>query len=214
MFSVDSVSLRYGTRPILNGCYLQVEDGEVLGLLGRNGSGKSSLLKLIFGSISAQYLHLKVNGTHLKKPAFKSKDFAYLAQDGFLPWYISVSDVVADFDNEHQFLLQHPLIDKIKLHRIKELSGGEQRFLETLWILSRPVQHLLLDEPFAGISPIAIEFLQEMIRKVGQTKSIILTDHRYRELLAVTDRVVLLHNQDIYPIHSEEDLIFHQYIPA
>ena len=97
--------------------------------------------------------------------------------------------------------------------RLNELSNGQQRFLECLWILSRDVPYILLDEPFSAIAPIQIEFLQKMIVETGRYKGVILTDHIYRPLLEVSSRVVLMHNNAIYKIDNADDLVQYKYIP-
>lgn len=84
--------------------------------------------------------------------------------------------------------------------------------LECIWILSRSASYILLDEPFSGIAPVQVEFLQRLIKQVGKVKGVVLTDHIYRPLMDVSDRIVLLHNNAVYNIHDESDLIRYQYI--
>ena len=213
MLEIDSVSLSFWGRQVLSGCYLQCKPGEVLGLLGRNGSGKSSLLKIIFGSLKADFKHLRINGGIITK-GYLTGQIAYLPQQHFMLPFLKVSEV---FDTFSPFikegLIAEDLLPAGLKSRLNYLSNGQLRFLECLWILSRDVPYILLDEPFSAIAPIQIEFLQRMIVETGRYKAVILTDHIYRPLLAVSSRVVLLHNNAVYNIDSADDLVRYNYIP-
>lgn len=213
MLVIDSVTLSFFGNKVLSNCYLHCERGEVVGLLGRNGSGKSSLLKVIFGSLTADYKHLRIDDVIISK-AYKAGKVAYLPQEPFWPRHLKVKDLLWGLPQE--------IIDELSalenLHitagnHIGNLSHGEQRILECLWILHRPAGYILLDEPFSAIAPIYIEFLQKVIRERSREKGIILTDHLYRPLLQVADRVVLLHNNANYQIQEPADLIRFNYLP-
>ena len=212
MLEVDSVSLCFGDKDILSGCYICCKPGEVVGLLGRSGCGKSSLMKIIFGSLKAGFMHLRLNNQIVKK-AFRSKEVAYLPQHRFIPSFLTVRRVLNECDPSiiSEDILQG--FSELSNKRINTLSGGELRFLECLWILSRKATYLLLDEPFSEIAPFQIEILQDIIREKGKTKGIILTDHFYLPLMEVSTRIVLMHNNAIYSIEDESDLVMYQYIP-
>ena len=213
MLEIDSVSLSFWGRSVLSGCYLHCKEGEVVGLLGRNGSGKSSLLKIIFGSLKADFKHLRIDGRIVTK-GYLTGQIAYLPQHHFMPPFLKLSAMIAEFSAFiKEALLTEELVTAGMESRLSELSNGQQRFLECLWILSRDVQYILLDEPFSAIAPIQIEFLQKMIVEAGRYKAIILTDHIYRPLLAVSSRVLLLHNNAVYNIHNADDLVRYSYIP-
>jgi lipopolysaccharide export system ATP-binding protein len=214
MLEIDSVSLSFWGRQVLSGCYLHCRAGEIVGLLGRNGSGKSSLLKIIFGSLKADFKHLRINGKIISK-GYLTRQVAYLPQQHFMLPFLKISEVFEAFSPliREQLLVEGLLTTDLN-KRLEELSNGHQRFLECLWILSQPVKYVLLDEPFSAIAPIQIEFLQKMIIATGPEKAIVLTDHMYRSLLAVSSRVVLLHNNAVYNISSDDDLIRYNYIPA
>ena len=213
MLEIDSVSLSFWGRSVLSGCYIHCKQGEVVGLLGRNGSGKSSLLKIIFGSMKADFKHLRINERIIQK-GYLTGEIAYLPQEHFMPPFLKVSDLVGAFSPFiAEALLAEELLRAAPEAQLAELSNGQQRFLECLWILSRNVPYILLDESFSAIAPIQIEFLQRMIVEAGLNKAVILTDHIYRPLLAVSSRVVLLHNNAVYNIKSAEDLVRYNYIP-
>ena len=213
MLEIDSVSLSFWGRSVLSGCYLHCKVGEVVGLLGRNGSGKSSLLKIIFGSLKADFKHLRLYNKIIQR-GYTTGQIAYLPQQHFMLPFLKVSELFEVFSPFiKESLLAEELLHSDRSKRLNELSNGQQRFLECLWILRQPAEFILLDEPFSAIAPIQIEFLQQMIIDTGRYKGIILTDHLYRPLISVSNRVVLLHNNAVYNITSDEDLVRYNYIP-
>lgn len=212
MLEIDSVTLSYGGREILSGCYLQCNKGEILGLLGRNGSGKSSLLKIIFGSLKADFKHLKVDGKLINK-AYQSKQVSYLAQTSFLPNSYLVYEVINTFQKKHPPILDKAMLNKLAGLKIKDLSSGELKLIEFLWILNLDSSYILLDEPFSGISPLYISVMQKLILEASKSKGILITDHIYRPLMEISHRILLLHNNAVYPIKHEDDLIRYHYLP-
>jgi lipopolysaccharide export system ATP-binding protein len=213
MLEIDSVALSFWGRQVLSGCYLNCKPGEVLGLLGRNGSGKSSLLKIIFGSLRPDFKHLRIRNKIMEN-AYLTGEIAYLPQQHFMLPFLKVSEITKSFSPLIKEQLIATDIDTQKRgKRLRDLSNGQQRFIECLWILSKPAEYILLDEPFSAIAPVQIEFLQKIITRTGLEKAIVLTDHMYRPLLAVSNRVVLLHNNAVYDIESSDDLIRYNYIP-
>jgi lipopolysaccharide export system ATP-binding protein len=213
MLQIDSVTLNFGRKSVLAGCYLELHKGEILGLLGRNGSGKTSLLKIIFGSLKAEFKHLRLDGKIINK-GYETGDIVYLPQDNFLPHFLKVRSVIQSLNNQVQKRLsKHNIIRENWNKTIAELSGGAARFIEIVWILNQKASYILLDEPFSGLAPFYIEILQGLLKDIAKEKAIILTDHIYRPLLEISDRVVLLHNNSVYPIKTETDLIRYSYIP-
>ena len=212
MLEIDSVTFSYGNRSILSGCYLSCQPGEIVGLLGRNGSGKSTLLKIIFGSLKADFMHLRINHIRVKS-GFPKRNIAYLPQESFLPPFYKVCVLIKEISPKLVTDEIGDYLSKISETEYRNLSGGEQKFLECLWVLSQPGSYVLLDEPFSGISPLQIELLQQSIRTSAQTKGIILTDHLYQPLLE-SNRIVLLHNKAVYKVEDEEDLIRYNYLPS
>lgn len=136
-----------------------------------------------------------------------------MPQEKFFPPFIKVKEILHEISFNRDFIFENETVNRVLNQQVRDLSGGELRFIECLWILNHPAAYILLDEPFSGLSPMQIEFLQEIIRQVGKIKGIILTDHVYRPLLEVSSRVVLLHNNAVYNIKEESDLIRYNYIP-
>lgn len=148
------------------------------------------------------------------RKGFLTKKLAYLPQQNFLPPFLKVSDILASLPRAvKERVLERTALEERVNFIVSELSGGEQRLTECLWILYQPAEYILLDEPFSALSPLYIELLQQLITEEGKEKGIILTDHMYRPLLQVAGRIVLLHNNAVYGIKEETDLVRYNYIP-
>jgi lipopolysaccharide export system ATP-binding protein len=185
-----------------------------VGLLGRNGSGKSTLLKIIFGSVKANFKYLNINDKIYSK-GYLSKNLSYLPQDNFIPDQINVAEAIHIFCKKHKAELHQ--IDFVTNHldsKFYNLSGGERRFLECLLMIYSDAEYVLLDEPFSQLSPLWIEELKIHIDRIKAYKGFIITDHYYKSILDVSDRIVLLHNRCNYTIKNEDDLVLHGYLPG
>lgn len=211
---VDSVNHWFGDKEILSSVYINCQIGEVVGLLGRNGCGKSTLLKVIFGSIKPKFQFLNINNKIYNK-GYLSKNLSYLPQDNFIPNQINVLQAINIFCKKHYAELhQIEFIAKNLKSQFYNLSGGECRFLECLLMIYSDTDYVLLDEPFSQLSPLLVEEIKNHINKAKAYKGFIITDHYYRSILAISDRIVLLHNRCNYNINSEEDLVLHGYLPG
>lgn len=210
---IDSVEHHFGGRKVLNGVYLRCETGEVLGLLGRNGSGKSTLLKIIFGALKPDYMHLKIDGLLCRK-AYQTGKLAYLPQDYFIPGYLTVKTAINLFTHQYRNRLLVVDIIRKNLHKpLHHLSGGNQRLIEVLLLIYSDAPFVLLDEPFSQLAPLIADEVRVHIEKFKAEKGFIITDHYYRQIMAVANRVVLLHNGAAYPVKEEDDLKLHGYLP-
>ena len=215
LLEVDSIRKAFGDKQVLTDIALKCQPGDIIGLLGRNGSGKSTLLKIIFGTLFTDYKFIRINDEILDQP-FKTKNIiSYLNQDNFLPKNITVKQVVEIYsdDLDQKEFLEDEVLSKVLETKIRNLSGGESRYLEVKLLLTLDSLFVLLDEPFNGISPLHIEIVKNMIIDKSVKKGIILTDHDYRNVLDVANKYYLLFDGGLKPIKTKQDLIDWGYVP-
>jgi ABC-type multidrug transport system ATPase subunit len=217
MLVVDSLSHSFGDHRVLNGIYLSVEPGEVVGIVGRNGCGKTTMLRAMLGSLSPDHIHLSV-ADELVSRAYRSGVLAYLPQDSYLPRRMRVRRVVSlalPHSAERAAVAGHPRVATLLRRRLSGLSGGEQRFLEVLLAINFPSRFALLDEPFTEIEPIHREPLGALIRSVAseRNRGVVVTDHAYRDVLAIADRVLVMADGVLRPASGEDDLRRWGYTP-
>jgi lipopolysaccharide export system ATP-binding protein len=213
ILEVDSVQKYFGERSILTDVYLQCRTGEIIGLLGRNGCGKSTLMQIIFGTLDAQKF-IRIDGKIYEAP-YKTKDLiAYLPQHDFIPKHLSVKKAVHLYLGKAmaERFLDDAVLKPLSDHQVGSLSGGEIRYLEVKLLLNTPSRFILLDEPFSGVSPVMVEQIQKLILEKSPEKGIILSDHDYRNVLKITSRCCLLHQGSIKAIAGKEDLVRWGYI--
>lgn len=210
---IDSVLKSFDGRTILSDVYLQLKTGDIIGLFGRNGTGKSTLLKIIFGTLKAERSFLRIDGRIAPKQAFRTHKIAYLPQHNFLPNNLKIPSLLPLYlpTEIHKQFLSDPFIFKQRHAKVKELSGGEQRYLEIKLILYSSAPYILLDEPFNGLSPIAAKAIREHIAINAETKGILLTDHNFREVHQVINRIMLLNDCYLKEVTDPEELIPHGY---
>lgn len=189
---LDSIFFYYPKLKVLKGVYLEVERGRVTCLIGRNGSGKSTLFNITAGQLQADSGLTHING-HRFHGTSKPKRFeyiAYLPQKSFLPKSLKVRELI----NESGFQ-EDQIIQRIKDNMITDLSSGEQRYVEIMFVLSLNRDFVLLDEPFTGLAPIVIERIIEYIQKVKQTGTgVFISDHYMRFIMDIGDEFYLLEN--------------------
>ena len=215
ILEADSVRHSVSGRRILAGVYVKVAVGEVLGLLGRNGTGKSSLMKIIFGVLPCESGNIRLNGEPCSKP-FATKAVSYLPQNGLLPTSGKVSVMIDLFLGDPAAAKAAKSEERISAHldkRVRELSGGLRRYLEVLLILNLRSSFVLLDEPFAGIEPIYRERIKQWIKEASKTKGILITDHDYLDILDLTSNISLISKGNLIPIRDPEALKDYGFIP-
>ncbi|MBT2620616.1 ATP-binding cassette domain-containing protein [Chryseobacterium sp. ISL-6] len=211
---IDSIIKTFGNKTILHDIFLSCSKGEIIGLLGSNGMGKSTLLKIIFGSVSADQKYIKVNEKLIKNTFDNNGVIKYLPQFNFLPSHIKIKSIIHSFCNKENlaFLINHPLLKPFLNSKPNQLSGGQKRIIEILLIIYSSAEYILLDEPFKNIDPIHINELKDCIVKESKNKGIIITDHNYTEILDIATRTVLLYNGSIKEVKNQEDLKFFKYL--
>jgi len=210
---VDSVQLAFNNRKILQDVYVLCKQGEVIGVLGRNGSGKSSLLKIIFGTLTPAYKYVSINDVFIRK-GYHQNRIAYLPQHNYLPKSIRISALATILIDDAKWdEFSNLQIYKDHQHKkTEQLSGGELRQLEMLMILYNKADFMLLDEPFTHVTPIQADYFKEIIKSVAKTKGIIVTDHQYNNVLDISDRVILLNDGCTKPINHIDELITYRYL--
>ena len=211
----------YGTREVVKGISINVKRGEVVGLLGPNGAGKTTTFYMITGMIRPNAGQIHLNGSDLTGlPMYKRarKGLGYLSQEPSVFTKLSVEDnlrlvlQMTSMSKEEQTLRLEKLLEDFSINHIRKskaytLSGGERRRTEIARALVMEPHFMLLDEPFSGIDPIAVEDIQQIIfdlkkRNIG----VLITDHNVRETLTITDRAYLLYEGNILKSGSAREL--------
>ncbi|MCY7353066.1 MAG: ATP-binding cassette domain-containing protein [Cytophagaceae bacterium] len=196
VLEADSIWLEYGGRKILQNIYLRLETGRVTGLLGRNGCGKSCLMQVIYGARMAANCSVRLDGRYQNQPYRQRGLLAYLPQHTFVPGQVRVAEAFRLYEVPvAQALAGFPELENTVGMRFGDLSGRERRILEALLILHRKAAFVLLDEPFSMLMPLHVERLMNLITQQKPSKGFLIADHRYREVLALSDAVYLLNQE-------------------
>jgi len=207
----DGIYLTFGLRKILSSVYVQCERGQIMGLLGRNGSGKSCLLKIIFGAMESESKSVRIDGESILVPF--STSIRYLPQQRFIPSFLKIKEAFGIYNVNVSAIKSHfPELEPYFDSKPDQISGGVLRIFEVLLVAGLPVKFVLLDEPFSGVMPIHIESLKNYLTVMKAEKGIIITDHLYRHITSLTDRMYVLVNGKTYPIKNEEQLIQYGYV--
>jgi lipopolysaccharide export system ATP-binding protein len=214
---VHHIRKTFRQRAVVDGVSLQVGPGEVVGLLGPNGAGKTTTFLMILGIHRPDSGEIRLNGLDITRvPVYRRSrlGISFLPQEPSVFRGLSVADnvrAIAQMNGRARAgtisgILSDLGLDSISERKAYQLSGGERRRLEIARSLVLAPDFLLLDEPFAGIDPIQIVELQELVRTFKQKKmGIIITDHNVREILKITDRSYIIHSgQVIFEGRSEE----------
>ena len=215
ILEADSIRKDFGDKQILTDIYLKCQTGDIIGLLGRNGTGKSTLLKILYGTLYTDHKHISINGIPLNQP-FKSKGaISFLNQNNFLPKHMTANQIIQLFDHhlDKKDFFEDSVLSKVSNTKIKNLSGGELRYLEIKIILNLDSKFVFLDEPFNGVAPIHIEIVKELIKAQAMTKGIILTDHDYSNVLDIANKYIILFDGGLRILKTKQEFIDWGYIP-
>lgn len=203
IIEADSISKGYGMQQVLSSVYLRIQVGDICALFGRNGTGKTTMQRIIFGTLRADYKFIRINGQYKKTPYTNAEDISYLPADYFTPLGLKVKQVLDLYNIEYT---SDDVIKRFYEERVSTLSGGERRYLEVYLILRKKARFILLDEPFKFLSPLVIDRIENLIRAESKEKGILIADHRYRNVLNVANRILLIKDQSLYELKSEEEL--------
>lgn len=194
VLEADGIRMGFGERQVLASIYLRVQIGQIVGLLGRNGSGKSVLLQTIFGARAVADASVRVDGRHVV-PAFRHPGLLnYLPQEPLLPPALSLARAAQMLGVDlEKATARFPELRSQFGCRLGELSGGSGRLAQALLLLHADTAFSLFDEPFSGVMPVHVETLAEEMQRIKSRKGLLITDHRYAEVLPICDVVYLLH---------------------
>jgi lipopolysaccharide export system ATP-binding protein len=208
----ENLVKRYRSRTVVKNVSIQVEQGEIVGLLGPNGAGKTTSFYMIVGLISPNEGNIYLENENItREPVYRraQKGIGYLSQEASIFRRLSVEDnlrailEMTDLSKEEQRFRVESLINEFGLQKIRkslgiQLSGGERRRTEIARALALKPSFILLDEPFAGVDPIAVEDIQFIVSKLKDKNiGILITDHNVHETLSITDRAYLLFEGEI-----------------
>lgn len=217
----EKISKKYGKRLVVNQVSLEVNRGEIVGLLGPNGAGKTTSFYMIVGMISPNSGHVYIDNDEITQDAMykrAQKGIGYLAQEASVFRKLSVEDnilSVLQFTNlskQEQKQKLEALIEEFNLGHVRKnrgdlLSGGERRRTEIARSLATDPHFILLDEPFAGVDPIAVEDIQSIVAHLKDRNiGILITDHNVTETLAITDRTYLMYEGKILKEGTPQEL--------
>lgn len=217
----------YGARQVVRDVSLEVASGEVIGLLGPNGAGKTTSFYMIVGLVPADAGEIDLDGvrvTHLPIHRRAVLGLSYLPQEASVFRKLSVEDNIravlelqeengkrltkARIDERLDALLQELQIEKLRESSAQSLSGGERRRVEIARALASDPRFILLDEPFAGVDPIAVIEIQRIVRFLKERSiGVLITDHNVRETLGICDRAYIINQGAVLASGSPDDII-------
>lgn len=217
----DNLVKKYGKRTVANHVSIDVTQGEIVGLLGPNGAGKTTTFYMTVGLITPNEGRIFLNDLEITKfPVYKraQQGIGYLAQDASVFRKLTVEDNIravlqlTKTTKEYQRDKLESLISEFRLEKVRKnlgenLSGGERRRTEIARCLAIDPKFIMLDEPFAGVDPIAVEDIQSIVYKLKEKNiGILITDHNAPEILSITDRAYLLFEGRILFQGTSEEL--------
>jgi len=221
ILKTDTLIKVYGKRTVVKGVSINVNQGEIVGLLGPNGAGKTTTFYMVVGFVKPTEGRVYLENEDITDlPMYKraQNGIGYLPQEASVFRKLSVEDnlravlEMTDLSKAEQKDKLEDLLDEFNLHKVRKsfgdtLSGGERRRTEIARALATSPNFILLDEPFAGIDPIAVEDIQYIVAKL-KTKNIgiLITDHNVQDTLSITDRAYLMFEGNILKAGTAEEL--------
>lgn len=217
----ENIVKKYRKRTVVKGVSFEVRQGEIVGLLGPNGAGKTTSFYMIVGLIRPLTGKIFMDNENITRlPVYKraQKGIGYLAQEASVFRKLSIEDnlkavlEMTDYSKEYQKERVETLLKEFGLQHIRkslgvQLSGGERRRCEIARALAIDPKFILLDEPFAGVDPIAVEDIQQIVIKLKEKNiGVLITDHNVHETLSITDRSYLLFEGSIMKAGTAHDL--------
>ncbi len=220
--SVHSIGKSYKRRPVVRGVSLSVRQGEAVGLLGPNGAGKTTVFYMITGLVPADYGSIALDGvdlTHLPMYQRARMGIGYLPQEASIFRGLTVEENIravlelVESDRERREFILNGLLEEFAITHLRRtaavaLSGGERRRVEIARALATRPSFMLLDEPFAGIDPIAIGDIRTLVRHLTDRGiGVLVTDHNVRETLELIDRALIIHEGRVLMEGKPEEIV-------
>ena len=217
----ENLVKRYKTRTVANNVSVEVNQGEIVGLLGPNGAGKTTSFYMIVGMVKPNSGRIFLDDRDItREPMFRRAQLGigYLPQEASVFRKLSIEDnlyailEMTKLTKKEQHMKAESLLDEFALQHVRknlgdQLSGGERRRTEIARALAVDPKFILLDEPFAGVDPIAVEDIQSVVRKLKDKNiGILITDHNVHETLSITDRAYLLYSGSVIKSGTAEEL--------
>ena len=217
----ENLIKEYGPKKVVKGVSVEVKKGEIVGLLGPNGAGKTTTFYMIVGLVKPTSGKITLDGKDITNDAMykrAQKGIGYLAQEASVFRNLSVEDNIlgvlqlTNKSKEEQIRRTNELIEEFSLEHVRKnrgdlLSGGERRRTEIARCLATDPDFILLDEPFAGVDPIAVEDIQKIIRRlVKKVIGVLITDHNVQQTLAITNKTYIMFEGNILKEGLPEDL--------
>lgn len=224
---VSGLQKSYGTRQVVRDVSLQVESGEVVGLLGPNGAGKTTSFYMIVGLVPSDAGEIDLNGVAISRlPIHRRANLglSYLPQEASVFRKLSVEDNIravlelqriddkplsrTNIEKRLDTLLAELQIERLRENQALSLSGGERRRVEIARALATNPRFVLLDEPFAGVDPIAVIEIQRIVRFLKERGiGVLITDHNVRETLGICDRAYIINQGSVLASGRPDDII-------
>lgn len=219
---VKNIAKSYSKRPVLKNVSINIKQGEAVGLLGPNGAGKTTCFYCITGLITPDFGTITLSGENITKLPFyrrAQKGIGYLPQESSIFRSLTVEqnimavlEVVEKYKDKRNQKLEE-LLAEFSITHLREspaiaLSGGERRRLEIARALAASPDFILLDEPFAGVDPIAVNDIRSLVSHLkDKGYGVLITDHNVRETLEITDRAYVLHNGTVLCEGTPEEIV-------
>ncbi len=219
---VFNIGKKYKKRPVLRNVTLNVRRGEAVGLLGPNGAGKTTCFYCVTGLITPDYGDVKIDGIDITRlPMYKRArlGIGYLPQEASIFRTLSVEDnikaileMVVEDESRREAMLES-LLNEFSIAHLRKspalaLSGGERRRLEIARALASQPNYILLDEPLAGIDPIAVGEIRKLVAQLKHRGlGVLITDHNVRETLDITDRAYILHGGTVLMEGTPQEIV-------
>jgi lipopolysaccharide export system ATP-binding protein len=224
---VRGLQKSYGARQVVRDVSLEVESGEVIGLLGPNGAGKTTSFYMIVGLVASDAGEIDLDGVDISRQPIHRRavmGLSYLPQEASVFRKLTVEDNIravlelqrengkplsrARLDERLATLLSDLQIEKLSGNQALSLSGGERRRVEIARALATNPRFILLDEPFAGVDPIAVIEIQRIVRFLKERSiGVLITDHNVRETLGICDRAYIINQGAVLASGSPDDII-------